>query len=160
MADGDLLMQAQTMAGLMAGLVRQLFLLDDDVMTKLPVAQLRVCGILHGGRRSLSTLARDLGVSTSAMTQIADRLERAHLVKRISENGDRRVKCLELTRRGEQIMGRREAGRVRRAASVLQTLTPSARQEVLNGLQTLTEACAAAAAEGVATTVEGQKVES
>ena len=44
---------------------------------ELPLAQLRVCGVLCDGPRPMSAVSRELGVSLSAMTQIADRLERA-----------------------------------------------------------------------------------
>ena len=46
----------------------------------------------------MSSLGRELGVSLSAITQIADRLERAGLVTRVAKGGDRRVRRLELTR--------------------------------------------------------------
>ena len=53
---------------------RYLFAGDDDPIAELPLAQLRVCGILYHGRRSMS-VSKELGVSLSAMTQIADRLD-------------------------------------------------------------------------------------
>ena len=96
---------------------------DDDVVAELPLAQLRVCGILHRGPRPMSALGRDLGVSLSAMTQIADRLERASLVKRVAEGNDRRVRCLRLTPRGESIMQRREDARAEHASAALARLS-------------------------------------
>ena len=50
----------------------------------------------------MSALSREFGVSLSAMTRIADRLERARLVKRVAEGGDRRIRHLQLTPRGEK----------------------------------------------------------
>ena len=108
---------------------------DDDAVAELPLAQLRVCGILHRGPRPMSALSRDLGVSLSAMTQIADRLERANLVKRVAEDNDRRVRCLRLTPRGESIMRRREDVRTGRITAALARLPAKKRKEVLAALR-------------------------
>lgn len=121
--------QAQTAAAFLLQLVQGLFP-GDDPAAKLPVAQLRVCNNLRGGRRSMSELSRKLGVSLSAMTQLADRLEKAHLVKRVAQTADRRVRCLQLTERGEKIMQTREEARVQRMSALLERLSPDARQEV------------------------------
>ena len=83
--------QAKTIASLLFALVRRLAVADHDPVGDLPLAQLRVCGILHGGPRPMSALSRDLSVSLSALTQIADRLERADLVQRVAEGSDRRA---------------------------------------------------------------------
>jgi len=56
----------------------------NDPAVELPLAQLKVCSLLYGGPLSMSAWA-ELGVSLSAMTQIADRLERARLVKRVNQ---------------------------------------------------------------------------
>lgn len=125
--------QAKAAAAFLLRLVQGLFP-GDDPAAKLPLGQLRVCSALQGGRRSMSALSRKLGVSLPAMTQIADRLEKARLVKRVAETADRRVRCLQLTERGEKIMRLREEGRVRRMSVLLERLSPNARQEVLDVL--------------------------
>jgi DNA-binding MarR family transcriptional regulator len=132
--------QAKTIVSLLPTLMRQLFAGADDPAAELPLAQLRVCGVLYGGARSMSAVGRELGVSLSAMTQIADRLERACLVERIATGTDRRIRCLQLTERGEKMMRRREKARVGRVSLVLQHLTPKTRKDVLAALQTLIQA--------------------
>ena len=138
--------QTRLAANLLVELTRRFFVPDDDQIADLPVAQLRVCGVLSGdaGPRAMSSLSRELGVSLSAMTQIADRLERAGLVRRVAEGSDRRVRCLQLTERGERIMRKREEVRLGRMAAAWGHLSPGARREVLAGLQTLADAFAAA----------------
>jgi DNA-binding MarR family transcriptional regulator len=135
--------QARAIASLLPALMRHLFATDDDLATELPLAQLRVCGILYAGPRPMSALSRELGVSHSAMTQIADRLERARLVKRVAAGTDRRIRCLKLTRRGETTMRIREDFRARRVLSVLKRLSPGARRDVLAALETFSGAAAA-----------------
>jgi DNA-binding MarR family transcriptional regulator len=50
-------------------------------LAELP-GQVRVCRILEAGPVTLSALGEELGVTPSAVTQIADRLERAGYVTR------------------------------------------------------------------------------
>ncbi|MHB1038301.1 MAG: MarR family winged helix-turn-helix transcriptional regulator [Pirellulales bacterium] len=137
--------QAKSMASLLLELTRRLFIPSDDrLAAMLPLAQLRVCAILYRGARSMSALGRELGVSQSAMTQIADRLERAGLVHRVTEETDRRVRSLQLTPRGEKIMRSREADRVERVTAILDRLSPKARNQALSTLEMLADACTAA----------------
>jgi DNA-binding MarR family transcriptional regulator len=142
--------QAKTFVSLLIEVWRQVFLPDDGQVSELPVAQLRVCGTLFRGPRPMSALSRELGVSLSAMTQIADRLERAHLVQRVATGSDRRIKCLQLTPRGEKIMRIREDVRAQRAAAMLEHLPPTVREGALESLQRFAGACAEMKQRGVA----------
>ena len=136
--------EAKTIAALLPTLVRQLFADEDDLAAELPLAQLRVCSVLYNGPRSMSALGRELRVSLSATTQIADRLEQAGLVERLAMGQDRRVRRLQLTERGEKMMRLREKARTHRVSMALEHLAPKTRAEVLAALQTFTQACAAA----------------
>jgi DNA-binding MarR family transcriptional regulator len=89
----------------------------------------------------MSSLSRELGVSLSAMTQVADRLERANLVQRVAAGTDRRIKRLQLTPRGEKIMRAREQSRIQRVRVALENASPKARKEILNGLEMFVDAC-------------------
>jgi DNA-binding MarR family transcriptional regulator len=139
--------EAQEVTSLLMSLMRELFAVDD-LASDLPLRQLRVCAMLHEGSRSMSSLSRELGVSLSAMTQIADRLERSRLVKRSFEGTDRRVRSLQLTPRAQRIMQLRENSRVERAAAALQKLAPQERTNVLTMLQALNAACSASHSNG------------
>src|SRR5262245_7186362 len=122
--------QARELTSLFVSLTRQLLVVDDFV-AEMPLRQLRVCMLLYDGPRPMSVLSRELGVSLSAMTQIADRLERARLVKRAFEGNDRRVRCLQLTPRGQRIMRLREEARIQRAQSVVERMPESTREQVI-----------------------------
>ena len=143
MDDAAALEQARTIARLVRGLIGKLTGPDDDLVAKLPLAQLRVCAILYTGPRRMSSLSRELGVSLSALTQIADRLESARLVTRVAHGSDRRVRYLQLTERGETVMRLREDARVQRTRAVLEHLSPKAREDVAAALETLMNACTA-----------------
>ena len=132
--------QAKMITALLPILMRKLFAGDDDTAAQLPLAQLRVCGVLSGGPQPMSAIGRELGVSLSAMTQTADRLERVRLVERVSNGDDRRVRCLRLTERGETMMRRREQSRLARVCAALRRLTPKNRTAAVDALNLLVEA--------------------
>jgi DNA-binding MarR family transcriptional regulator len=143
MEEPVLLEQAEAVASLMPKLARGLFAGNNDAAEDLPLGQLRVCGILEDGPRSMSALSRELTVSLSAMTQIADRLERSEWVRRVPEDGDRRVRCLQLTPRGEAMMRQRKKGRVQRVLTAMEHLSPDERVQVLQAFEALLRASAA-----------------
>lgn len=141
MTDQALAEQAAALTSVLQKLIRRLFTLDtDDPAIELPVAQVRVCSILRDGSRSMSCLSREMGISLSATTQIADRLERAGMVERITEADDRRVKFLQLTPRGVEIMVSRNESRIRRVQEALERLPADTRDEALRVLRDLASA--------------------
>lgn len=138
----EVLAEAEELEYLLPVLMRRLFTLDPDhPATELSLAQLRVCMILQPGARPMSVISDELRVSLSALTQIADRLERMGYVERICEADDRRVKHLQLTVNGMEMMRSRRKSRVGRAAEALARLRPEARQEGLRVIRALIDAC-------------------
>jgi DNA-binding MarR family transcriptional regulator len=130
--------QAAEIERLLPILMRRLFSLqDDNTVSELPLAQLRICTILQSGPRSMTALGEELGISVSAVTQIADRLERAALVERAPEAEDRRMKLLRLTACGTDLMRRRREMRINRVEEVLNRLPPLDRAASLDALRAL-----------------------
>jgi DNA-binding MarR family transcriptional regulator len=139
--DLTLVETATELESLMPRLMRRLFTLQpENPVTEMPIAQLRICTMLQGGLRSISSIGEEIGISASAVTQIADRLERAGLVERVAEPDDRRMKNLELTHYGERLMNERREYRIRRVAEALENMAPEQRTEVLAAFQTLLDA--------------------
>jgi DNA-binding MarR family transcriptional regulator len=136
--------QAAAFVGLLQSLLRELTAGSRDPAIELPLAQLRVCRVLCDGRQSISAISREIGVSLSAVTQIADRLERAKLVDRVADHGDRRIRCLQLTRRGDRLLRLHDEERIRHAAAMLGQLAPSTRDRAAAVMKTLARAAAAA----------------
>lgn len=104
------------------------------------MAQIRVCSILRDGPRSMSSLSSELGISLSAITQIADRLERQGMVERVPDAQDRRVKSLRLTSLGMATMEKRRKRRAELISRALEQLPPTSRDEVISALKTLLDA--------------------
>jgi DNA-binding MarR family transcriptional regulator len=142
-----MLEEANQIASLLPALMRQLLTLDEDLAMDLPLAQLRVCASLQAGPIPMSALSRELGVTLSAMTQIADRLERTKYVSRVAQQSDRRVRCLQLTSRGEKMMKHRDNSRVQSVLAVLNYISPGARKDILAALETFMKASLAAKTE-------------
>ena len=125
---------------LLMSVVRNLLYVEDRT-SDLPLRQLHVCATLYAGPLSMSQLSRKLGVSMSAMTQIADRLERAGLVARQANDPDRRVRCLTLTLRGRRALQAHEQVRQERLAAAFATLDATSRRQLLAGLKLFQAAC-------------------
>jgi DNA-binding MarR family transcriptional regulator len=113
----------------------------DHPLAALPLAQLRLCTLLlKDGSRTMSQVGEELRISVSAVTQMADRLEKAGMVERVAEtDGDRRTRHLQLTPNGLGLMTSRREMRVARAAAVLGQLDPERRRDVLMALDHLLE---------------------
>ncbi|MBC7804905.1 MAG: MarR family transcriptional regulator [Akkermansiaceae bacterium] len=103
-------------------------------LAELPSAQLKVCSLLLEGRHTMSQIGEQMNISVSAVTQIADRLERAGMVKRVSDvsggDSDRRHRYLALTDFGEGLLQARREQRRARVASVLSRIPPGERETI------------------------------
>lgn len=140
-AEEDIERQAERLERLMPNIARGLFALDpDNPALDLPISQLRVCSILTDGPQTLGALGDHLGVSASAVSQLADRLERAGYVERLVESDDRRVRRLRLSAGGEKMMRDRRAERRRNAEAALARLGQEERAALLDNLERLLEA--------------------
>ena len=135
-SDAEVCAQAREVDATFKALARKV-LVDDDPASELPLRQFRVCAALFEGSRSMKELSQELGVSQSAITQIADRLEAAGMVTRGAVGDDRRVRNLELTPRARQLLRRREEGRIERVSDILRQISPADRDAMMRALSVL-----------------------
>ncbi len=148
MSQESLREQAEGITSLLGRLMSRLFTLDpEDPSMELPIAQVRVCALLRKGPKPMSVLGKELAISLSATTQLADRLERGGLVERVPEPEDRRVKSLRLTPRGVELMRRRRERRVGRVYGALEVMPAEDRQRVFEAITLLLRAAQATAPE-------------
>jgi DNA-binding MarR family transcriptional regulator len=124
------------------GFGRKLLTVDDPTLD-LPVRQLKVCLALLRRTCSMSEISREIGLSPSAVTQVADRLVRRGLVERAFQDEDRRVRKLKLTTKGLHLMRSHEEKQLRRIAAALASLSERELEQMLQGLEILTRSCAA-----------------
>lgn len=109
----------------------------EDFTLDLPLRQLEVCVALAERRLTMSEIARRLGISLSALTQIADRLERAGMVERVFNELDRRVRFLQLTPKANGMMGAHKEAQLAKMADCLERLSEAESAQLLNSLQKL-----------------------
>ena len=126
-------------------IARRLFTLIDNPIEELPSAQRKVCFLLLDGRRTVSQIAEELRISVSAATQVADRLEKAELVERISETladgGDRRHRYVQLTERATGLLQERREHRQARVAEMLERIPSARHMAIRQALETMLAAC-------------------
>jgi DNA-binding MarR family transcriptional regulator len=85
--------------------------LHRELLQRLPLKttpqQMAVAMILgrRGGRMTVSDVAREFGVSLSAVTASADRMSRLGILRRFRDLEDRRVVWLDLTPFGKDAVG-------------------------------------------------------
>jgi DNA-binding MarR family transcriptional regulator len=97
---------------------------------KLTKEEWKVMMALHGTVRSHGWLCRDLDVSTGAMTNRLDKLERSGLIRRGPDPNDRRGVLLELTPTGQARMEDYINIGAQRERELLDGLTLSDKQEL------------------------------
>jgi len=143
--------QSERMEAVLPVIARHLFTAaPDQDLPDLPLAQLRLCLFLLDIRPeqpTLSRIAEEFGISASAATQLADRLERAGLAERIrlcgvaaegeARDADRRARCLRLTERGSRLVFERQEKRLRSVRQALERLSPAERERVVAGIELL-----------------------
>jgi DNA-binding MarR family transcriptional regulator len=126
---------------LLPRVLRTMFRPDPhDPLVELPVGQMRMMRLLANKAWTPSNLGEELGLSVSAVTQMANRLESIGYVDRTEDPSDRRVKHLTLTTVGRELMSVRREQRVHRLESVLSRMSTSRQVEFTVMLEELLEA--------------------
>jgi DNA-binding MarR family transcriptional regulator len=121
----------------------------EDFTLDMPLRQLEVCLALSVSRMTMSEIGRSLGVSLSGLTQIADRLERAGMVERFSNEADRRVRFLQLTSKAQGLMEAHKESQLARIANCLEQFSAAESARLLDSLQKLVDIAAGGLQPGV-----------
>lgn len=125
---------ASDLETLLPAVMVALFRVDgDDPLATVPMGQLRMLRRLERGSKTASDLGTELGLSPSALTQMANRLLNAGLIVKADDSVDRRMRWLSLTDKGKRLMRDRHNMRVKSATEVLKNF-PIHRQQELVGL--------------------------
>lgn len=135
MSHDELTERAEQLEALLPLAMRALHAGAQDPLSDLPLAQLKFLRTLYISSRTLTDLANDLHHSVSSATQIVSRLEDAGYVRRVLSTDDRRVRVVELTNAGKELMRCRRANRVERARAVLASLSDWEQEAILTSLE-------------------------
>lgn len=139
--------QAAHLEQVMPAIAQRLFAIaPPHPLADMPVGQVRLCSLLLSSETyTLSRIADELHISVSAVSQMADRLEKAGLVERLVREEscgecDRRTRTLRLTQKGIELMQSRRELRQKGALRALQHLSDQDRRLLLEQLNKLREA--------------------
>lgn len=94
---------------------------------------------VHGPARA-STIAEAIGISSAGATDLIDRLERRHLVRRRTDSRDRRVVLVKLTPPGERLFRKAQSAYRTMLHRVGLSITDQERGALVEGLSALARA--------------------
>ena len=115
----------------------------------VPPAQLRVLTIVAANRHTnMSRLAEALDVVPSSASRLCDRLEATGLLRRVPDPRDRREVRLLLTPAARRLLDDLRTRRQEALATVLERMTPAARDELVRALRAFETATGEDAAPG------------
>jgi MarR family transcriptional regulator, organic hydroperoxide resistance regulator len=111
----------------------------DIARSGLTIPQVAAISVLYEhGPLSLKDLSRELGLSHSTVSGIVDRLERQDLVVRRTDEADRRISRIGVTRQVDRYVSEGYlAGQNARLVAALKAATPARRKRIRDGIATL-----------------------
>jgi len=118
-----------------------------DELHSVTIHQLTALGHLQEGPLTMRELAKELGVSESAVTAIGDRLVRQNLVERLSDPADRRIVRLGLSKTGRRLIDRLHTAACRKTGELASVLSDTQLAQLVDILETLAAAPQPAAPE-------------
>jgi DNA-binding MarR family transcriptional regulator len=122
-----------------------------DELGSVTIHQLTALKHLQAGPVTMRELAKELGVSESAVTAIGDRLVRQGLVERLGDPSDRRIVRLGLSKTGRRLIERIDESVCHKTAAVVSVLSDTQLAQLVDIVETLAGAEKVAAAEKSAT---------
>ncbi|HLK13238.1 MAG TPA: MarR family transcriptional regulator [Fimbriimonadaceae bacterium] len=137
----ELRAEAEQVESLVPQAMRALYRQDPtDPLIDFSVPQLRLLRLLGTAPRTASGLGEELGLSVSAITQMANRLASLGLISRTDDTNDRRIKHVTLTPKGIQLLAERRSRRVDQAQEILARMSPEKRKQLIEVLQEVVSA--------------------
>jgi DNA-binding MarR family transcriptional regulator len=112
----------------------------EELGSAVPPAQMRALMIIdRTGSLNLSRLAAGLGASASATSRLCDRMQAAGLLTRDRAAASRREIVLLPTESGRRLAQWVQSRRRAALSDVLQTMSPSGREALVQGLKEIAE---------------------
>jgi len=88
---------------------------------------------------AMQDIARNIAVTKSGATRIVSRLEEKKLVRRVHDQNDARICCVELTKEGKTLLSRITEEPAKKMTTVLDAMAPDMRQILIIGLRAFAE---------------------
>lgn len=133
---------ADVLARQLVGFMRYAWSGSDSEFTRevaeqdLSFSQLKTLLLLaeHAGTLSVKDVAERLGISLPAASRAVDSLVRRGLAERAEDKDDRRVRRIRTTRKGDRLVGRLVAARIRSFERLLEGFTATERRKLGDAL--------------------------
>lgn len=90
-------------------------------------------------RCTMQDIAKSIAVTKSGATRIVSRLEEKKLVRRVHDQNDARVCCVQLSKEGKSLLLRITDEPLKKMSAVLDAMAPDMRQILLIGLRSFAE---------------------
>jgi len=90
-------------------------------------------------RCAMQDIAKSIAVTKSGATRIVTRLEEKKLVRRMNDQNDGRVCCVQLSKEGKSLISRLTEEPAKRMETILSEMEPAMRQILLIGLSAFVE---------------------
>lgn len=90
-------------------------------------------------RCTMQDIAKSVAVTKSGATRIVSRLEEKKLVRRVHDQNDARICCVQLSKEGKSLLSRITEEPGKKMAAVLDAMAPDMRQVLLIGLRAFAE---------------------
>lgn len=114
---------------------------SDDPVSLLPIGQIRLLRALHSGPKTVTDIADLLNVSPSSASQLITRLADGKYVDRFEDAKDRRIRMIQLTDKGAQLIEQRHAKRTKHARLLLDGLGEERSRRLLDLLSEVSPIC-------------------
>lgn len=116
-----------------------IFMEECAVFDLTPVQYAALVAIQDNSGIDATRLSALIAFDRSTLGDVLERLERRKLVKRYPSDDDKRVKLLETTATGKDLLKRAEAGVLRAQERILAPLQPNSRNKLMELLSQLVE---------------------
>lgn len=90
-------------------------------------------------RCTMQDIAKSIAVTKSGATRIVSRLEDKKLVRRMNDQNDGRICCVQLSKEGKSLIARLTEEPAKKMATILSAMDPDMRQILLIGLRAFVE---------------------
>ena len=90
-------------------------------------------------RCTMQDIAKSIAVTKSGATRIVSRLDEKKLVRRVPDQNDARICCIQLSKEGKSLLSRITDEPSKKMETVLEAMAPDMRQILLIGLRAFAE---------------------
>ena len=133
--------RARQLEAMLPKLLRRMFNgTETDEFAELSLAQVRILRAVLDSPHTAGEIVELLGYSPSALSQVTQRLVAAGLLVKSKDIHDARIKHLELSDKGRQLMESRREARVQQAELVLSRLDEEEQKELIRLLEKMSRA--------------------